>query len=385
MKSQTQSPRVFSKEPGWLLAYRKRNAAIVTSEPLKKSKYSNLAELNNILELPLQKKSFVAPKELERLGGIRVLDWPKALKEFEPELKIALESERSACDQFEAFVNANFNSGFVLVIEKSMGVNSLVHWQTSVSSGAVGKTVVLVKPNCQNVHLLERVSSQNGRLSQTVLAGKNSKIFWVQLMDLSGKNLVFRQCILEKKAFLHSAGAWQKCSFVKSHSAIVLSGAESQSVHREWVLAGQTERLDLKWVILHAGLASKSNSVFKAVLADSAYSILDAMIKILPSGQQSSSRLETHGVLLSPNASSNNIPCLEIEADDIKAGHAATVCRLDDESLFYLRSRGITDKKARQMAATGFLEALIHELPVVFWPVLTESIENKWEKLNQTQ
>lgn len=385
MQAQMQSLKVFSNEPNWLLEYRERNLAIVKAEPLQKSKYSNLAELSKLLNHPVSKTLVPGPSELEQIDGVRVLEWQEALSEFESELKFALENERIPSDQYEAFVNSRFNSGFVLAIEKTLVKDSLLHWQTVVSSGAVAKTVVLVKPNCENVHLLEQVSSQQGRINQTILLGENSKAVWVRLMDLSLTNLISQQSVLEKDANLHCANAWQTTPLVRNHSSNVLLGAGSQSKHRDWVLGGGTERLDLNVVALHAALATQSHCIFKAVLDDSAYVVFDGMIKILPVAQQTNAWLEAHGFLLSPNASNNNIPGLEIEADDVKATHSATVAQLDEEALFYLRSRGLTKVQAKHMIVTGFLEALIHELPPAFGPILTESVEHKWLQLNQNK
>jgi Fe-S cluster assembly protein SufD len=73
------------------------------------------------------------------------------------------------------------------------------------------------------------------------------------------------------------------------------------------------------------------------------------------SGQLADSYLSHDSLMLSDQAKVKSIPCLEIEADDVAAGHAATMGRVDDDMLFYLRSRGLNPQTAKKMLVQGFL------------------------------
>ncbi len=83
---------------------------------------------------------------------------------------------------------------------------------------------------------------------------------------------------------------------------------------------------------------------------------------IKPAGQQTDSYLEHHSLMLSKDALVNTIPSLEIEADDVKAGHAATMSTVDDEMLFYLCSRGIDAKNAKQLLIKNFFEKNLEKI-----------------------
>ena len=69
----------------------------------------------------------------------------------------------------------------------------------------------------------------------------------------------------------------------------------------------------------------------------------------------------SNAILLSENAKANAKPELEIYADDVVCAHGATVGELDDNQLFYLKSRGIPENKARQMLIRAFLKDIINE------------------------
>jgi len=80
-------------------------------------------------------------------------------------------------------------------------------------------------------------------------------------------------------------------------------------------------------------------------------------IIIRPEAQQTDAYLGHYTLMMSDRARTKTIPSLEIEADDVKAGHAATVGRTDEDMLFYLQSRGLNKKEATEMLIQGFLQA----------------------------
>jgi len=72
--------------------------------------------------------------------------------------------------------------------------------------------------------------------------------------------------------------------------------------------------------------------------------------------------LENKNLLLEKGARADSIPVLEIEADDVKASHGATVGRIDDEQMFYLMSRGLSRKQAERVIISGFFEDVIKHI-----------------------
>jgi Fe-S cluster assembly scaffold protein SufB len=132
---------------------------------------------------------------------------------------------------------------------------------------------------------------------------------------------------------------------------------------------------------VHVATGTSSFTEIKSVLSGSAKNVFNGMIKILPSGQKTNAMLEAHSMLLSEQASSNNIPGLEIEADDVSATHSASVAQVLDEQLFYLESRGIKKDLARQLIVTSFIESVIYRLPEEFREQLFVLVEKNLEKL----
>jgi Fe-S cluster assembly protein SufD len=119
-----------------------------------------------------------------------------------------------------------------------------------------------------------------------------------------------------------------------------------------------TQKLEVNLITIHAAPHTSANTIIRAVADDNAIAIINGTIIVQKNAQQTSSFLSENVLLLSERAQAHAIPNLEIEADDVKCSHAATVGTIDEEQLFYLESRGIDPKTAKSMIATGFLEAV---------------------------
>jgi Fe-S cluster assembly protein SufD len=142
---------------------------------------------------------------------------------------------------------------------------------------------------------------------------------------------------------------------------------EGNGSHVDWVAAtfadGKQSLLTAP-MVRHVGTNAESHMDFKTVVDDAGYSTFDGMVKIERSGQGTNSRLEEHAIHLSSQSRSDSIPGLQIDANDVKAGHASTSGQIDEEQLFYMLSRGIRRDEAIHMIVTGFFEPVIERIPL---------------------
>ena len=104
----------------------------------------------------------------------------------------------------------------------------------------------------------------------------------------------------------------------------------------------------------HAAPGCTTRELFKGVMDDRAHGVFLGRIAVRPDAQKSDAQQVNRNLLLSPRAAADTKPELEILADDVKCSHGATVGDLDEEALFYLRSRGITADDARRLLIEAF-------------------------------
>lgn len=128
------------------------------------------------------------------------------------------------------------------------------------------------------------------------------------------------------------------------------------------VLGAGQEKSALTVNTIHQGRRTCAYIHVRGVLFDSAQSHFDGLIKIEKKADQTVSLLENRMLLLGERSRAQSIPSLEIEANEVKASHAATTGQIDEHQLFYLRSRGIDLKTATRMIVEGFFEPIFDRL-----------------------
>jgi len=114
----------------------------------------------------------------------------------------------------------------------------------------------------------------------------------------------------------------------------------------------------------HAAPHARSLQKFKGVLKDIAQSSFEGKIFVRPVAQKTEAYQLNHNLLLSEGAIANAKPNLEIFADDVKASHGATFSQVDEEQLFYLKSRGLSSMDATQLLIRGFMQEMIDQIPI---------------------
>lgn len=124
-----------------------------------------------------------------------------------------------------------------------------------------------------------------------------------------------------------------------------------------------SEAVDVVTTVDHRVGDARSQTLVKTAASGSGQGRYLGNIKIAKNAQHSEAALRDDALLLSKKAHIDSIPALEIAANDVKAYHGATVGALDDESIFYMTSRGIEKSQAQRMIALGFFEPAIDAFP----------------------
>lgn len=115
-------------------------------------------------------------------------------------------------------------------------------------------------------------------------------------------------------------------------------------------------------LIEHFAEGGISREIYRGVIDDRGHGVFNGQIVIHPGAQRIDSDQSNRNLLLSDTAEADTRPRLLIWADDVKATHGASVGRLDDEQLFYLRSRGIPDAEARRVLTYAFVAEIVEKL-----------------------
>ena len=148
----------------------------------------------------------------------------------------------------------------------------------------------------------------------------------------------------------------------KTYVDSILKGNGSFAEFNGVYFVSDKQHVDLDTLTHHIGLSTGGDLLLKGAVRDSARAVFQGMIKIDPSGQQTNSYLKNENLLLSDQGRADSIPSLEIDANDVRASHGATVSRIDEEYVFYLQSRGIPRSTAVRMIVEGFFSTIFDRM-----------------------
>jgi Fe-S cluster assembly protein SufD len=127
------------------------------------------------------------------------------------------------------------------------------------------------------------------------------------------------------------------------------------------LLAGQ-QHGDTTILIEHKAPHCRSNQFYRTILDDAARGVFQGKVHVHKPAQKTDAYQLSNAILLSDKAEMDTKPELEIYADDVKCSHGATTGQLDEGPLFYLRSRGLSDKEARLMLIQAFIDEVTDKI-----------------------
>ncbi len=114
----------------------------------------------------------------------------------------------------------------------------------------------------------------------------------------------------------------------------------------------------------HAKPHCDSRELYKGILGGKSRTVFNGRIIVRPAAQRTDAKQSNPNLLLSPDALAQTRPQLEIYADDVKCTHGATVGRLDEDALFYLRSRAIGAQQARNLLIEAFAGEVLEQISI---------------------
>ncbi len=220
------------------------------------------------------------------------------------------------------------------------------------------------------VHGIEAYVSEGGSL----------KYYAAQELDQDSRHFAIYRSRQDRDATLD----WLIGSFGAKHvqvhveSGLAAEGAESNVQALYAGGAGQhfDQHLEANHLVGH----TTSNTYARGIVRGGAKAVYRGMITIKPGAHGSSADQNGHAMLLDNASHVDAIPGLQIDADDVVAGHGATVGQIDDEQLFYLQARGLPEDEARQLLIKGFFEDILKQIENrnvrdQFWRAVKEKLQ----------
>ena len=230
------------------------------------------------------------------------------------------------------------------------------------------RNLIVVEPNSQLVVFETHLGLESSvYLTNSVVelsAGENSVVDYYRLQQESPEAFHVSTSHIRQASnstvrshFVDVGGA-----LVRNGLSAVLGGEGADTTLNGLFLVSSRRLVDNHTQLEHAAAHCNSRELYKGILRDQSRAVFHGRIVVQPGAQKTDSKQTNSNLLLSDEALVNTKPQLEIYADDVKCTHGATIGQLDEEAIFYLRTRGISKEAARSMLVHGFAKDMIGQV-----------------------
>ena len=197
-----------------------------------------------------------------------------------------------------------------------------------------------------------------------IIAGDNAFIEHVKVQDEAAEAFHIATIAGEfgraSNVNVHSFALGAKIS--RNNIRVKLVGEGLECILNGLYLTKDEQLADHHMIVEHAQPHCASHEYFNGILDDKSKGVFHGRIYVHPIAQKTDAKQTNKNLLLSDDATADTKPQLEIYADDVKCTHGATIGQLNDESIFYLRSRGMSQDTARQMLIHAFAGEIIERI-----------------------
>ncbi len=169
-------------------------------------------------------------------------------------------------------------------------------------------------------------------------------------------------------------------ALTRNNAHCVLNGEGAEATLGGLFLGRGTQHLDNHVYLEHAKPLGTSRQLYRGVLDEKSRGVFSGKVVVRPGAQKTDAQQQNNNLLLSDDAQIDTKPQLEIYADDVKCSHGATSGKLNDEALFFLRSRGLAEREARSLLTYAFCAELIEAVkPETLRDALAKLVQARFE------
>jgi len=283
-------------------------------------------------------------------------------------------------DRVSANAWSSFEQALLIGFAGTDGTEATITRSTLGSGPRGAHTVVEIAPDARGTLILQNRGSAHLAENVEFLVGANADVtvVSVQEWDDDAIHIAAHFARLEEGARLKHVAVTLGGSVVRLNPSAHLAGARSDAELLGAYFADAHQHLEQQVYVHHDGAETRSRVTYKGALqGEGARTVWIGDVLIGPKAVGTDTYEQNRNLVLTDGARADSVPNLEIETGDIiGAGHASATGRFDDEQLFYLQSRGITEEEARRLVVRGFLFEIVQQIGS---PALQEHLQTAIE------
>ena len=264
-------------------------------------------------------------------------------------------------------------NGFTISIDKNTVLENpieILFFSTTVNSFSQYRNQISIGENSE-VKFIERLQNLNNSTSfinhfTQINCAKNTKVEYNKIQDNTAESQLIDtvNVFQEQDSTCNINTLIFGGSFIRNNLNFEQNGSNCESNMNGVSILNNNQLADNHTFVDHKSANCRSNEMYKGVYLDNSKGVFNGKIIVRPDAQKIDAFQSNNNLLLSDSSSIDSKPQLEIYADDVKCSHGCTIGQLDDDALFYMRSRGIGIEEAKAVLTYAFASEAIENISV---------------------
>ena len=364
-----------NNEPEWMLNKRLAAYNIFKEKPMPNFIYGLNINMNIDLDLDnidVQNLGNSNLKIKNSNDNIIIENFEGMLKNHEDILKEKFMSIVQGNEKFTAFHHAFLNNLTFVYVPKNIEVEEPIELSSTVGSDVIFDHLIVLAEDNTKFTLVENSKSNNKNNDiyrsniVEIFVGNNSKVNYgnVQLLDQNTFNFTIKKAAIGPNSTIN----WMDCCLgskvTLSEVTTLLNGDGAQTNNHGIFFGSNHQQFDLVANSIHNSPHTTSDIFTKGALTGNGRCLYRGLVKINQNAFGSNGYQKEDTLLLSEDAAADSIPNLEIENNDVRCTHGASIGKIDMEKMFYMKSRGLNEEQATREYVKGFFEPLIQKIQI---------------------
>jgi Fe-S cluster assembly protein SufB len=254
------------------------------------------------------------------------------------------------------------------------------------SLGQFERTIIIAEEG-SNVHYIEGCTApqyteaalHTGVIEIFVKKGAHARYTTIQNWSRNVYNLVTQRAVVDEDGLMEWVDGNLGSGVTMKYPAVILRGARAHGEVLSIAFAGDDQHYDAGAKAIHLAPDTSSIITSKSISKGNGRSGFRGLVRVGRGAERAQSKVVCDALLLDPVSRSDTYPYIDVNEDDVKIEHEATVSRISEDQLFYLMSRGLSETQASAMIINGFLEPFVKELPMEYAVELNRLIQLQME------
>jgi Fe-S cluster assembly protein SufD len=280
----------------------------------------------------------------------------------------------AADNKFAALHGAFWTTGTFIYVPANVEIELPFRAFSTLSTPGIGTffhTLIVAEDNAR-VTFIDNCQSETfdtESISDNVVelhAASGAELRYIQIQDWGRNvwNFHTQHGVIAQDAAIKTLNVTLGSQLSKSMISSTLAGPGSQAEMLGLFFADDDQHIDHQTRQSHQSPYASSDLLFKGTVKDEARTVYSGTIVVAPKAHGTDAYQANRNLSLSPKARVDTIPKLEIEANDVRCTHGATISQIEEDYIFYLMSRGINRTEAEKLIVDGFFDEVIERVPV---------------------